>query len=376
MGHSRNRRPIVRSHRHNSNSNSSSTSNNNTHILPATSAWGSPPVNELGIAQFTNRDDPDAYGQCIFNCESRIRVVPQMEITLTFGFDGPHEGQLSRPWGVCCDKDGNIIVGDRRNNRIQVFLPDGSFKFSFGEKGSADGQLELPAGLTTDRQNRIIVADKDNHRIQIFSSAGRFLLKFGSYGRELGEFQYPWDVAVNSIGNIVVTDTRNHRIQMFTSNGHFLTKFTFDDNYYDRHLKSHTTPRGICFTPIGDILVTDFENHRVIKLDGNLNVIKMIKGREGDHEIHEFNRPSGLCCDDYGRVVIADSKNQRVLVYNTDFEFQWVLDVRRTLSELSNEKDRPSDVAILPDGRVVVLFETSPDTKDGPHPLRTFVQVF
>lgn len=57
---------------------------------------------------------------------------------------------------------------------------------------------------------------------------------------------------------------------------------------------------------------------------------------------------------------------------------QFQLDVRRTLQTLvnSNEKDRPSDVAILPDGRIVVLFETSPDTKDCPHPMKTFVQIY
>lgn len=134
----------------------------------------------------------------------------------------------------------------------------------------------MPAGVTTDRQNRIIVADKDNHRIQIFSSNGRFILKFGGYGRDLGEFQYPWDVACNSIGNIIVTDTRNHRVQMFTSNGHFITKYSFDSAYYDKHLKSHITPRGVCFTPTGDILVTDFENHRIMKLDGNLTMVCIV----------------------------------------------------------------------------------------------------
>lgn len=51
----------------------------------------------------------------------------------------------------------------------------------------------------------------------------------------------------------------------------------------------------------------------------------MVRGREGEGEIHEFNRPSGICCDDNGRIVIADSKNQRVLVYNTDLDLQWVV---------------------------------------------------
>ncbi|XP_031624094.1 protein wech [Contarinia nasturtii] len=333
------------------------------------------PQPQFAINMFNINDEPPAFGHCIFNYDGSVTAVRRNEPSLSFAYDGPLEGQLSRPWGVCVDKDGSIIIGDRRNNRIQVFYPDGTFKFTFGTKGTGDGELELPAGVTTDRLNRIIVADKDNHRVQVFSPSGRFILKFGTYGRDLGEFQYPWDVATNSNGHILVTDTRNHRIQMFTSMGHFITKYSFEA-YYDRHLKSHITPRGICFTPEGDILVTDFENHRIMKMDGNLTTVKLVRGHEGEHEVNEFNRPSGLCCDDKGQVVIADSKNQRVLVYNSDFEFKWMLDLRRSLSELNNEKDRPSDVAILPDGRIVVLFETSPDTKDFPHPLKTFVQIY
>lgn len=56
--------------------------------------------------------------------------------------------------------------------------------------------------------------------------------------------------------------------------------------------------------------------------------MKIIRGREGDGEVHEFNRPSGLSCDDNGRIVIADSKNQRVLVYNTNLDFQWVVSIK------------------------------------------------
>lgn len=35
-----------------------------------------------------------------------------------FGFEGEVDGEFCCLWGVCCDKDGNIIVVDWSNNCI------------------------------------------------------------------------------------------------------------------------------------------------------------------------------------------------------------------------------------------------------------------
>lgn len=53
------------------------------------------------------------------------------------------------------NKNNEVIVADRRNNRVQVFYPDGTFKFKFGSKGTGNGQFDLPAGVGVDPQNRI-----------------------------------------------------------------------------------------------------------------------------------------------------------------------------------------------------------------------------
>lgn len=145
--------------------------------------------------------------------------VPSGELLHVFGMEGSEEGQVCRPWGVCIDQEGNILIADRSNNRVQIFTKRGEFLRSFGSHGSENGQFDRPAGIAVDRTNRIIVADKDNHRIQIFTYDGRFMLKFGSKGMKIGQFNYPWDIDVNSDCQIVVSDTRNHRIQLFTSEG-------------------------------------------------------------------------------------------------------------------------------------------------------------
>ncbi|KAI8037303.1 hypothetical protein M5D96_010054 [Drosophila gunungcola] len=314
--------------------------------------------------------------QAIPGCMDLVKVRNSNALSLSFATEGHEDGQVSRPWGLCVDKMGHVLVSDRRNNRVQVFNPDGSLKFKFGRKGVGNGEFDLPAGICVDVDNRIIVVDKDNHRVQIFTASGVFLLKFGSYGKEYGQFQYPWDVAVNSRRQIVVTDSRNHRIQQFDSEGRFIRQIVFDNHGQTKGIAS---PRGVCYTPTGNIIVSDFDNHCLYLIDPDINDILSVKGHEGSG-FHEFNRPSGLCCDDEGRIIVADSKNQRILVFNQNLDFMWDIEVRPSINPLMpptlDEKDRTCDVAIMPDGRIVFLIELSPDSKEGSNPYKRFVHVF
>ena len=86
---------------------------------------------------------------------------------LAFGTEGEKDGQLCRPWGVCCSKEGLILIANRSNNRIEVFTPKGAFHHKFGVGGKQNGQFDRPASVCCDSSNRIIVADKDNHRVQV-----------------------------------------------------------------------------------------------------------------------------------------------------------------------------------------------------------------
>ncbi|XP_033149021.1 protein wech [Drosophila busckii] len=314
--------------------------------------------------------------QAIPGCMDLVKVRNSNALSLSFATEGHEDGQVSRPWGLCVDKLGHVLVSDRRNNRVQVFNPDGSLKFKFGRKGVGNGEFDLPAGICVDVDNRIIVVDKDNHRVQIFTASGVFLLKFGSYGKEYGQFQYPWDVAVNSRRQIVVTDSRNHRIQQFDSEGRFIRQIVFDNHGQTKGIAS---PRGVCYTPTGNIIVSDFDNHCLYLIDPDINDILSVKGHEGSG-FHEFNRPSGLCCDDEGRIIVADSKNQRILVFNQNLDFMWDIEVRPSINPLMpptlDEKDRTCDVALMPDGRIVFLIELSPDSKEGSNPYKRFVHVF
>ncbi|XP_051174249.1 E3 ubiquitin-protein ligase TRIM71-like [Leptopilina boulardi] len=266
----------------------------------------------------------------------------------SFGNDGHPSDNLCRPWGIACDKEGHIVVADRSNNRIQIYREDGTFVRRFGSQGSGHGQFDRPAGVAVDGRRRIIVADKDNHRIQILTMEGVFLRSFGEKGTKDGQFNYPWDVAVNVECQIVVSDTRNHRIQLFSSEGVFLRKFGNDNT--SSLWKTLDSPRGVAFTPEGDVVVTDFNNHRVVTIEADFSNAKILGGEGGGNK--QFCRPQGIVVDDQGNMVVADSRNHRIQVFGKDGVLRRKYGSHGTGID---EMDRPSGITLTPSGKIVVV---------------------
>uniref|UniRef100_A0A8C5QPS1 E3 ubiquitin-protein ligase TRIM71 n=1 Tax=Leptobrachium leishanense TaxID=445787 RepID=A0A8C5QPS1_9ANUR len=266
--------------------------------------------------------------------------------TMSFGGEGDHDGKLCRPWGVCVDREGYIIVADRSNNRVQIFKPCGTFHFKFGSLGSRQGQFDRPAGVACDSSRRIIVADKDNHRVQVFTFEGQYILKFGEKGTKNGQFNYPWDVAANSEGKVLVSDTRNHRVQLFGPDGTFLNKYGFEGALW----KHFDSPRGVTFSHDGYLIVTDFNNHRLLIIKPDCQSAHFL-GSEGSGN-GQFLRPQGVAVDLEGRIIVADSRNHRIQIFEPNGSFLFKFG---TQGSGFGQMDRPSGIAVAPDGTIVVV---------------------
>jgi len=265
---------------------------------------------------------------------------------ILFGEEGENDGNLCRPWGICCSRDGLILAANRSNNRIEVYDKLGKFLYNFGKAGKGNGEFERPASVTCDRMNRVIVTDKDNHRIQIFTIKGEFLQTFGQKGSKNGEFNYPWDVACNSRDCILVSDTRNHRIQLFDPNGQFVAKYGFEG----REWKHFDSPRGVCFAPDDQIVVTDFNNHRLLVVAKDFTAAQYL-GKEGTED-GMFTRPNGVAVDEEGNIIVADSRNDRIQVFSSSGTFLTKFGVKGTAP---GEFDRPSGICISPEGIIIVV---------------------
>lgn len=72
--------------------------------------------------------------------------------------------------------------------------------YSFGSEGKAQGQLRNPYGIANDKEGNLIISEVGNHRVQIFTIGGVVLRMFGTRGPQPGQLDSPFGVAVNLEG--------------------------------------------------------------------------------------------------------------------------------------------------------------------------------
>lgn len=118
-----------------------------------------------------------------------------------------------------------LLVADIRGHKIATFGLDGSHQGSFGKRGGGDGEFNFPTAVALDREGNIVICDSLNARIQRFTPDLKFINAFGRRGDGLGDFAVPKGVAVDSEGHIYVTDGKSNKIGIFNNKGELLLEF-------------------------------------------------------------------------------------------------------------------------------------------------------
>ncbi|MEW5974450.1 MAG: putative Ig domain-containing protein [Acidobacteriota bacterium] len=152
--------------------------------------------------------------------------------------------ELSNPWGLAFDHQGNLYIADSGNHRVRKVTPAGiiSTVAGTGTAGfSGDGgpavaaQLSGPLGVAADRLGNLYIADSDNHRIRRVSPSGSIVTIAGNGRTEFSgdggpataaSLQYPFGVTVDSTGRVFVPDTFHHRLRQITADGKIQTVAT------------------------------------------------------------------------------------------------------------------------------------------------------
>src|SRR6266550_718879 len=127
-------------------------------------------------------DAPNYNGMVIYKVPDKpppkLSNLPESVSNMFEGGKGTGKGELDSPSGIAVDSNGNVLVADTGNGRIEKFSPTSTFISTIGMKGAGNGQLGAPNGIAVDRNGNVYIADAGNHRVQKLAPNGGFIAEW------------------------------------------------------------------------------------------------------------------------------------------------------------------------------------------------------
>ncbi len=242
--------------------------------------------------------------------------------------NGTGAGQLSYPQGVARDSQGHLWVADTNNHRLQEFDQEGNFVDQPGNPAGSYGNAnehrlanpyDLKVGpdgnywISDAGQHRIVVLDKAGHQVRVIQKT----VNSSVAGDADGQFNYPTGADFDGNGNLWVADRNNSRLQQFAQDGTFKAKFGTNGSTYGDTLSA---PRAVY--PLADGVLVAHGN-RVIKFD--LNGLPLFTLGKTDNSSgsgnNEFNQARGIAVDGGGNILVADYENHRIQKFTASGTF-------------------------------------------------------
>jgi len=225
------------------------------------------------------------------------------------------------------DSDGNIYVAGYKTNEVLKFSPDGTCLKTWGGTGTTAGKFRTPYGVdvafdpVADRE-LVYVADGLNNRVQVFTTSGTFVTEFGGFGEPDQEGTFTTmrrvSVAQDGSGDVWAADLWGDRVERWrrTQNGFVYAATIGAVMPAPTSTRIFHEPRGMAFTPGGNLWVTDTVHHEFARFndDGDLLGTCGMRAAEGSR-LGQFNWPRGLAVDPAtGNLWIADTKQHQLQV--------------------------------------------------------------
>jgi tripartite motif-containing protein 71 len=241
-------------------------------------------------------------------------------------------GTLDAPFqATVVPQTGQVLVIDHNRSHVVVFagVDDDTVVRTLGKNRGQD-PLYLPSGLAVldgDVADAAapdgpvaVVADTFNHRLALLRVRdGTVVRHVGLQGAALGQFSCPSAVTVvpaRSTGTdeawLVVADSHNHRVQVLTRAGTVVRVLQGDVAI---KLGDWLPGVAVCIGT-GEILVTDFHNHRVVSWrlsDGG--GLRVVCGGVQGSEPGQLSFPEGMVVSGDSSLWVADYGNDRLSLF-------------------------------------------------------------
>ena len=186
-----------------------------------------------------------------------LKYDTQGKLLLALGTGKPGDGddQFNKPTDVAFGNDGAFFVSDGYgNHRVLKFAPSGALITQWGRRGTERGQFHLPHAVLVDRAGRVLVGDRENNRIQIFDQEGKLLDVFSGFA--------PYGLALDPDGKLFVADGRAHQVLQIDDRGRIAQRIGSEGTAPGQFRMPHM----LAFDAQGNLLIAEVGGKRVQKL--------------------------------------------------------------------------------------------------------------
>lgn len=235
------------------------------------------------------------------SCNLTAYDVNTSEVLWTVGSNGTGELQFRSPMKLCCAPDnGNILVAEDTNNRVQELTPDGGFvRFlgvgvittaSYGISASAD--LIAIGAWSSSADEQITILDR---------STGALVRRFANGGSFPGQLLNVYGLRFSRDGRqLYCVEIVSHRVSVFTTDGEFLRIITDE---------SLGQVGDVDFARNGDIIITNRSRNQ-IAVFSPAGVLLRSFGSDS-----MFAQPTALAVSRSGSLYVLDLNAARVQVF-------------------------------------------------------------
>ncbi len=217
---------------------------------------------------------------------------------------------LSGPEGIALDTAGNIYFVDNGNNvirridavtlKISTVVGDGSGITGYaGDGGLATAAtLNSPERIAIDAANNLYIADEYNFVVRKVDANTNIITTVAGSGVQgfSGDGGLALNAAINNLvgivvdasGNIFIADQGNNRVRKITAADKKITTVAGTGAQYytsDGVLAYNAAigkPTDVLVDKAGNLLIADFVNNRVRKVDASSNIISTLAGDGSD----------------------------------------------------------------------------------------------
>ncbi|XP_013402316.1 tripartite motif-containing protein 2-like [Lingula anatina] len=203
--------------------------------------------------------------------------------------------KINRVSDIAVSQTGHLYITSWGDKCVKVYSNRGRQVTTMGQD-----QLEMPLGITLNRQGDVMVCDKRRKSIFTFhADSGQLLNTI-----PLSMSGSPQNITVNSVNdNIVISDPgwNKHCVHVLSPTGDQLYQYGSGGSG-DGQLMS---PQGVCTDSYGHIFIADCLNHRIVALSPQGQFIRYIATM-----VDELKRPTALAMNPIGHLVVAEAEGQ------------------------------------------------------------------